>query len=237
MADDDLIAKYAAQASKSIAVEAEKRIAESTDPEEEARLKGELLVNLVESEDFVPALLARLGPVRAALDGHGGGISVQSYQEVSTNGTAQLDLILDLTGACLSCGAAPGTLDGIKNIFSSPIKAFKSTFAAVMAETSETTEDNAPVKIDLPAGADNSDAIAAVEANRREVVVPANTTVDTSDLMGPVADPFAGMDMPVFNNVSQTGGDTFNTNASVSMGMSSSHTDETARILSESVYN
>ncbi len=114
MADDDLIAKYAAQASKSIAVEAEKRIAESTDPEEEARLKGELLVNLVESEDFVPALLARLGPVRAALDGHGGGISVQSYQEVSTNGTAQLDLILDLTGACLSCGAAPGTLDGIK---------------------------------------------------------------------------------------------------------------------------
>jgi Fe-S cluster biogenesis protein NfuA len=114
MADDDLIAKYAAQASKSIAVEAEKRIAESTDPEEEARLKGELLVNLVESEDFVPALLARLGPVRAALDGHGGGISVQSYQEVYTNGTAQLDLILDLTGACLSCGAAPGTLDGIK---------------------------------------------------------------------------------------------------------------------------
>ena len=34
MADDDLIAKYAAQASKSIADEAEKRNAESTDPEE-----------------------------------------------------------------------------------------------------------------------------------------------------------------------------------------------------------
>ena len=95
-------------------MEAEKRIADSTDPEEEARLKRELLVNLVESEDFVPALLARLGPVRAALDGHGGGISVQSCQEVSTRGTAQLDIILDLTGACLSCGAAPGTLDGIK---------------------------------------------------------------------------------------------------------------------------
>jgi len=42
---------------------------------------------------------------------------------------------------------------------------------------------------------------------------------------------------PVFAPVTQTGGDTFNTNASVSMGMSSSHTDETARILSESVYN
>jgi len=130
-----------------------------------------------------------------------------------------------------------GTLDGIKNIFSSPIKAFKSTFAAVMAETSETTEDNAPVKIDLPAGTDNSAAIAAVEASRREVVIPANTTVDTSDLMGPVADPFAGMDMPVFNNVAQTGGDIYNTNAAVSMPLSSTHTDETARILSESVYN
>ena len=41
----------------------------------------------------------------------------------------------------------------------------------------------------------------------------------------------------VFAPITQTGGDTYNTNASVSMGMSSSHTDETARILSESVYN
>lgn len=114
MADDDLIAKYAAQASKSIAQEAEKRIAESTNPEEEARLRSESLLTVVGSDDFVPALLARLGPVRAALDGHGGGIAVQSYDEQFTNGVAQLDLILDLTGACLSCGAAPGTLDGIK---------------------------------------------------------------------------------------------------------------------------
>ena len=72
MSDDDLIAKYAAQASMSIAQEAEKRIAESTNPEEEARLKGESLLKVVGSDDFVPALLARLGPVRAALDGHGG---------------------------------------------------------------------------------------------------------------------------------------------------------------------
>ena len=114
MADDDLVAKYAALASKSIAKEAEKRIAESTNPEEEARLKSESLLNLVESDDFVPALLARLGPVRAALDGHGGGIAVQSCHEESIDGVNQLDLVLDLTGACLSCGAAPGTLDGIK---------------------------------------------------------------------------------------------------------------------------
>mgnify|MGYP007000412848 len=32
----------------------------------------------------------------------------------SIDGVNQLDLVLDLTGACLSCGAAPGTLDGIK---------------------------------------------------------------------------------------------------------------------------
>ena len=93
MADDDLIAKYAVQASKSIAEEAEKRIAESTNPEEEARLKSASLLNLVESDDFVPALLARLGPVRAALDGHGGGIAVQSYHEQSNDGLNQLDLI------------------------------------------------------------------------------------------------------------------------------------------------
>ena len=77
-------------------------------------MKGESLLKVVGSDDFVPALLARLGPVRAALDGHGGGIAVQSYHEQSTNGVTQLDLILDLTGACLSCGAAPGTLNGIK---------------------------------------------------------------------------------------------------------------------------
>ena len=32
--------------------------------------------SLYEIEDLVPALLARLGQVRAALDGHGGGIAI-----------------------------------------------------------------------------------------------------------------------------------------------------------------
>ena len=40
-----------------------------------------------------------------------------------------------------------------------------------------------------------------------------------------------------FAPITQTAGDVFNTNASVSMPMSSTHTDETAKILSESVYN
>ena len=130
-----------------------------------------------------------------------------------------------------------GTLDGIKNIFSSPIKAFKATFAEVMAEPSETSEDTAPVKIDIPKGTDATAAINDLEASKREIVIPDIAKVDTSDLMGPVADPFAGFEAPVFNNVAQTGGDIYNTNASVSMPLSSSHTDETAKILSESVYN
>ena len=51
-----------------------------------------------------------MGPVAAALDGHGGGIALVSHSH-TTDG---LDLVLDLTGACLSCGAAPGTLSGVK---------------------------------------------------------------------------------------------------------------------------
>ena len=130
-----------------------------------------------------------------------------------------------------------GTMDGNKNIFSSPIKAFKATFAEVMAEPTETSEDNKPVKIDIPQGTDATAAINDIEGKKLDVVVPDIGTVDKSDLMGPVADPFAGVESQVFAPITQTGGDTYNTNASVSMGMSSSHTDETARILSESVYN
>ena len=104
--DDDLVAKYAAEAKAAMEAEAARRVAETTDPAEEERLRNLSLFDVHESEHFVPALLARLGAVRAALDGHGGGIAV-SQTELIDN---QLDLVLDLTGACLSCGAAPGTL-------------------------------------------------------------------------------------------------------------------------------
>lgn len=114
MTDDDLIAKYAAEAKKSIEDEAQKRIDEVIDPIYEAKLRGSSLFAMLESEELVPALLARLGSVRAALDGHGGGIKVESYQSLSNESSNSLDFVLDLTGACLSCGAAPGTLDGIK---------------------------------------------------------------------------------------------------------------------------
>lgn len=114
MTDEDLVAKYAAEAKESLDAEAQKRIEETTDPIYDANLRARSLFNLVDSTELVPALLARLGSVRAALDGHGGGIKVESLEPVDDGENQTLDFVLDLTGACLSCGAAPGTLDGIK---------------------------------------------------------------------------------------------------------------------------
>lgn len=114
MTDEDLVARYAAEAKESLDAEAQKRIEETTDPIYDAKLRAQSLFNLVDSTELVPALLARLGSVRAALDGHGGGIKVESLEPVDDGENQTLDFVLDLTGACLSCGAAPGTLDGIK---------------------------------------------------------------------------------------------------------------------------
>ena len=108
--DDDLVAKYAAEAKAAMDAESQRRIAETTNPEEEERLRNMSLYDLIDSERFVPALLSRLGTVRAAVDGHGGGIAVTRF----TKSESGLDIVLDLTGACLSCGAAPGTLEGVK---------------------------------------------------------------------------------------------------------------------------
>lgn len=110
--DDDLVEMYAIQARESLKQEASKRVEESIeDPEEETRLRNSVLAELLESDFLVPALLTRLGEVRAALTGHGGGVECVTAV-VTENG---LDFVLDLTGACLSCGAAPGTLEGIKS--------------------------------------------------------------------------------------------------------------------------
>ena len=115
MTDDDLVAKYAAEAQQSIDGEAQKRIAETSDPILDAKLRKKSLFGLLETDEIVLALLARLGSVRAALDGHGGGIKVESYEFSMIDDNQVIDFVLDLTGACLSCGAAPGTLDGIKS--------------------------------------------------------------------------------------------------------------------------
>ena len=110
MEEDDLVSFYAQQAQRSLSEEARRRIDERTNPEEEDRLRNLRLSDILESDFLVPALLARLGDVRAALDGHGGGVSVDTVERTASG----LSFVLDLTGACLSCGAAPGTLQGIK---------------------------------------------------------------------------------------------------------------------------
>ena len=115
---EDLSESYRKQIEGVIKEEAMRRISESQSPEELERLTGLSLVNLYESNDsdLIPALMSRLGVVRAALDGHGGGLLVTSA-EIETNsiGDRVLSLILDLDGACVSCGAAPGTLKGIQD--------------------------------------------------------------------------------------------------------------------------
>ena len=129
--DDDLVAKYAAEAKAAMEAEAARRVAETTDPVEEERLRNVSLHDVVETDHFVPALLARLGPVRAALDGHGGGIAVSQIEE--QNGV--LDLVLDLTGACLSCGAAPGTLEGVKHDLEADEEVASVRFSSALLDT------------------------------------------------------------------------------------------------------
>lgn len=129
--DDDLVARYAAEAKAAMEAESIRRIEESTDAEEEERLRNSPLSELLTSPHFVPALLSRLGAVRAALDGHGGGISVTRY-EADQNG---LDIVLDLTGACLSCGAAPGTLEGVKTDLEQDSEINSITFSSALLDT------------------------------------------------------------------------------------------------------
>ena len=88
--EDDLLEQYRIEAAAAMEKESMKRIAETVDVEKEALLKSSSLHDV---EDLVGALLARLGSVRAALDGHGGGISVES-QEKDDDG---LSYVLDLT--------------------------------------------------------------------------------------------------------------------------------------------
>lgn len=125
---EDLVERYRREAAEALELEAMRRIAENSDPEEDARLRN---ISLSVVEDMIPSLLARLGQVRAALDGHGGGISVTSNIETDDG----LDLILDLTGACLACGAAPATLQSIKEDLENDTEIFRIRFSANLLET------------------------------------------------------------------------------------------------------
>lgn len=125
------MAKYAAEAKAAMDAESQRRIAETTNPEEEERLRNMSLYDLIDSEHFVPALLSRLGTVRAALDGHGGGIAVTRF----TKSESGLDIVLDLTGACLSCGAAPGTLEGVKTDLENDTEINSIKFSSALLDT------------------------------------------------------------------------------------------------------
>lgn len=115
---EGLSESYRKQIEEVMREEAIRRISEAHSPEELERLRKLSLVKLFESNDsdLIPALMSRLGVVRAALDGHGGGLLVSSAEiEKNNTGNKVLSLILDLDGACVSCGAAPGTLKGIQD--------------------------------------------------------------------------------------------------------------------------
>jgi len=94
-------------------------------------LRNLSLASVMDTEHAVPALLARLGPVRAALDGHGGGVALAAWE----TGPKGLDLVLDLTGACLSCGAAPGTLEGVKNDLENDHEVARVRFSSSLLDT------------------------------------------------------------------------------------------------------
>ena len=126
--DDDILEQYRLEAAAAMEVEAKRRIAETSDVEQDEILRN---TSLDDVDDFVPALLARLGQVRAALDGHGGGISVSSSSK-DENG---YHFVLDLTGACLSCGAAPGTLQGVKSDLENDEEIEKISFCSSLLDT------------------------------------------------------------------------------------------------------
>ena len=110
MDEDELANLYRSEATQSLEEEAAKRIAESADSELDERLRSTPLKELIDSDDLIPAIIARLGMVRAALEGHGGAIKVEHISEEELG----LDVIINLDGACIACGAAPGTLQGIQ---------------------------------------------------------------------------------------------------------------------------
>lgn len=115
---DDLVDLYGSQIEEQMRIEAQRRIESSHDKDELERLRSLSLSGLIESNDadIIPALMARLGTVRAALDGHGGGLVLAGWEFSDESSSSKaLSLVIDLDGACVSCGAAPGTLKGIQD--------------------------------------------------------------------------------------------------------------------------
>jgi hypothetical protein len=128
---------------------------------------------------------------------------------------------------------------GLKRMYNGIIKGinFISKYVGIELEPFELTpfvpmkrpEEPEPIEEPAPEVREVPD----VEAMRADIKPVDTEALTMPDLGAGITTPNA----PVFAPVTQTGGDTFNTSASVSVPLSSSHTDETARILSVSVYN
>jgi len=134
----DLSDLYRDQIENIITDEANRRIKEMHNPEELEYLRNLSLIKLFASNDnnLVPALMSRLGSVRAALDGHGGGLVVRSGVIKEDHDCGQvLSLILDLDGACVSCGASPGTLKGIQDDLLADSEIISVRFSSSMLES------------------------------------------------------------------------------------------------------
>ncbi|MDP6742167.1 MAG: NifU family protein [Candidatus Thalassarchaeaceae archaeon] len=118
MEEDDLAERYRAETSASIAHESDVRLTEVINLEEDEHFSALSLVDLVkegEASDLVGALMVRLGEVRVALIEHGGTLLVDHVEVVTVEGVESVSLQLNLDGACIACGAAPGTLQGIQD--------------------------------------------------------------------------------------------------------------------------
>ncbi len=59
------------------------------------------------------------------------GIAVTSSEDKEDG----MHLVLDLTGACLSCGAAPGTLQGVKDDLENDDEIAKVSFCSSLLDT------------------------------------------------------------------------------------------------------
>lgn len=129
--DDELVRAYALEAQKAMEEEAKRRIEEQTDAQEEERLRNTRIEDVAGTDHIVPVLLSRLGSVRAALDGHGGGIEVAMWKKQDEG----FKFVLDLTGACLSCGAAPGTLEGVRNDLEDDAEISHIQFSSALLDT------------------------------------------------------------------------------------------------------
>jgi len=133
--ENDLVSRYRLEAQASVSDEAERRTAETMPMKERIRLRSLSLVELtadgIDDPDLVAAIFERLGPVRAALDGHGGGIVVARAE----NGRHGLEMVLDLTGACLSCGSAPGTLAGVRSDLEEDVEITSIKFSTALLDT------------------------------------------------------------------------------------------------------